>query len=80
MEVLARPSNKNKKIYFFIEFIKTDFHVNCYCYHVLLNNIIKKNIEGKTSMSLSIDHVVMTVKDINKSIYFYSNILNMEIN
>ena len=30
-------------------------------------------------MSLFIDHVVMTVKDINKSIYFYSNILNMEL-
>lgn len=30
-------------------------------------------------MTLFIDHVVMTVKDINKSIYFYSNILNMEL-
>ena len=30
-------------------------------------------------MSLYIDHVVMTVKDINKSIHFYSSILNMEL-
>ena len=30
-------------------------------------------------MSLSIDHVVMTVKDINKTIYFYSSILDMEL-
>jgi catechol 2,3-dioxygenase-like lactoylglutathione lyase family enzyme len=30
-------------------------------------------------MSLFIDHVVMTVKDINKSIFFYSSILEMEL-
>ena len=30
-------------------------------------------------MSLFIDHVVITVTDINKSIYFYSNILGMEL-
>ena len=30
-------------------------------------------------MSLKIDHIVITVKDINKSISFYSNILEMEL-
>ena len=30
-------------------------------------------------MSLFIDHVVITVTDINKSIHFYSNILGMEL-
>ena len=30
-------------------------------------------------MSLNIDHVVITVSDINKSIDFYSNILGMEL-
>ncbi len=30
-------------------------------------------------MSFNIDHVVITVSDINKSIYFYSNILGMEL-
>ena len=30
-------------------------------------------------MSLFIDHVVITVTDINKSILFYSNILGMEL-
>ena len=30
-------------------------------------------------MSLFIDHVVITVNDINKSIHFYSNILGMEL-
>ena len=30
-------------------------------------------------MSFNIDHVVITVFDINKSIYFYSNILGMEL-
>ena len=30
-------------------------------------------------MSLNIDHVVITVSDINKSIYFYSKILGMEL-
>ena len=38
-----------------------------------------KNIEGKTNMTISIDHVVMTVKDINKSIYFYSGVLDMKL-
>ena len=30
-------------------------------------------------MSLFIDHVVITVTDINKSIHFYSNVLGMEL-
>ena len=30
-------------------------------------------------MSFNIDHVVITVSDINKSIDFYSNILGMEL-
>ena len=30
-------------------------------------------------MSLFIDHVVITVTDVNKSIHFYSNILGMEL-
>jgi len=30
-------------------------------------------------MSLKIDHIVITVKDINKSISFYSNVLEMEL-
>ena len=30
-------------------------------------------------MSFFIDHVVITVFDINKSVYFYSNILGMEL-
>ena len=30
-------------------------------------------------MTLSIDHIVITVKNINKSINFYSNILGMEL-
>ena len=30
-------------------------------------------------MSFKIDHVVITVSDINKSIDFYSNILGMEL-
>ena len=30
-------------------------------------------------MSFKIDHVVITVSDINKSINFYSNILEMEL-
>ena len=31
-------------------------------------------------MIVSIDHIVITVSDINKSIYFYCNILGMEMN
>ena len=38
-----------------------------------------KNTEGKTNMTISIDHVVMTVKDINKSISFYSGVLDMKL-
>ena len=30
-------------------------------------------------MSLSIDHIVLTVNDINQSVNFYSNILGMEL-
>ena len=30
-------------------------------------------------MSLFIDHIVITVTDINKSIHFYSNVLGMEL-
>ncbi len=30
-------------------------------------------------MSLFIDHVVITVTDIDKSIHFYSNVLGMEL-
>ena len=30
-------------------------------------------------MLLNIDHVVITVFDINKSIHFYSNVLGMEL-
>ena len=30
-------------------------------------------------MSLSIDHIVITVEDINKSINFYTNVLKMEL-
>jgi catechol 2,3-dioxygenase-like lactoylglutathione lyase family enzyme len=30
-------------------------------------------------MSFFIDHVVITVFDINKSVHFYSNILGMEL-
>ena len=30
-------------------------------------------------MSLFIDHVVITVADIDKSIHFYSNVLGMEL-
>ena len=42
---------------------------------IILFNKIKEII----FMSLSIDHIVLTVNDINQSVNFYSNILGMEL-
>ena len=42
---------------------------------IILFNKIKEII----FMSLSIDHIVLTVNDINQSVNFYSNILGMDL-